>query len=224
LQRRGRHEEKGTGSMKIALLGGGHVGAALGTAWTKSGHEVFFGVRDPAASGMTDTLGACAGRARAGTPAQALAFGGVVVVALPWPAVDQVLGSLDIAEKIVIDCTNPPAGLNGASKPLSGAEFIARKFPQAKVAKCFNITGANNMANPVYAEGPATMFVCADDEEAKAASMRLSSDAGFDTYYAGPLGNARLMESLAQLWIWLAYRGGLGREFAFRLVQRGATK
>ena len=211
--------------MKIAVLGGGHVGAALGTAWTKSGHEVFFGVRDPAAAGMTETLGACAGRARAGTAAQALAFGDVVVVALPWPAVDQVLGSADIAEKIVIDCTNPPAALNGAGgRPLSGAELIARKFPQSKVAKCFNITGANNMANPVYAEGPATMFVCADDEEAKTASMTLSSDAGFDTYYAGPLGNARLMESLAQLWIWLAYRGGLGREFAFRLVQRSAAK
>ena len=80
------------------------------------------------------------------------------------------------------------------------------------------------MANPMYAEGPATMFVCADDAEAKAASMTLSGDAGFETYYLGPLNNARLLESLAQLWIWLAYRGGLGREFAFRLVRREAAK
>jgi predicted dinucleotide-binding enzyme len=217
--------KKGTGSMKIALLGGGHVGAALGIAWAKSGHEVFFGVRDANAADMKETLGACEGRARAGSPAQAVAFGRVVAVALPWPAVDDVLWSLDVAGKIVIDCTNPPTGLHGADgKPLSGAEMIAAKFPQARVAKCFNITGANNMANPVYAEGPATMFVCADDVEAKAASLTLSADAGFETYDLGPLGNARLLESFAQLWIWLAYRGGLGREFAFRLVRREAAK
>lgn len=210
-------------SMKIAVLGGGHVGAALGTAWAKCGHEVFFDVRDPMSAGMREALGACEGRGRAGTPAEGCAFGDVIVVALPWPAVNQVLGSADIAEKIVIDCTNPPALTGAGGKPQSGAEFIAAKFPKAKVAKCFNITGANNMANPVYAEGPATMFVCADDAQAKAASMTLSSDAGFETYYAGPLSNARLMESLAQLWIWLAYRGGLGREFAFRLVRRGAA-
>jgi predicted dinucleotide-binding enzyme len=213
--------KKGTDLMKIGLLGGGHVGAALGTAWARCGHEVFFGVRDPNAADLKETLGACEGRARAGSPAQAVAFAGVVAVAAPWAAVDSVFGSLDVAGKIVIDCTNPPAGLHGADgKPLSGAEFIAAKFPQAKVAKCFNITGANNMVNPIYAEGPATMFVCADDAEAKAASMTLSAEAGFETYDLGPLANARLMESLAQLWIWLAYRGGLGREFAFRLVQR----
>jgi predicted dinucleotide-binding enzyme len=211
--------------MKIALLGGGRVGGALGTAWAKRGHEIFFGVRDLNAAGMLETLAACQGRARAGTPVQAVAVSSVVAVALPWAAVDDVLGSLDLAGKVVIDCTNPPAGLQGSDgKPSSGAEFIAMTFPHSKVAKCFNITGANNMANPVYAEGPATMFVCADDAEARQAGMTLLADTGFETYDIGPLANARLMESLAQLWIWLAYRGGLGREFAFRLVRRHAAK
>jgi predicted dinucleotide-binding enzyme len=193
----------------------------LGTAWAKSGHEVFFGVQDPEAADMNATLALSDGRGKAGTPVEAVTFANVVVVALPWAVVGKVLGSLEIAGKVVIDCTNPPAGLHGPENaPLSGAELVASSFPQAKVAKAFNTTGANNMAHPVYAEGPAAMFVCADDAEAKAAAMTLSADAGFETYDLGPLANARLMESFAQLWIWLAYRGGLGREFAFRLVRR----
>jgi predicted dinucleotide-binding enzyme len=207
--------------MKIALLGGGQVGGALGIAWAKRGHEVFFGVQDPSAADMKATLELSDSRGRAGTPEEAVTFASVVVVALPWSAVDKVLESLKIAGKVVIDCTNPPAGLHGPDNaPLSGAELVASSFPQAKVAKAFNITGANNMAQPVYAGGPAAMFVCADDVGAKAVAMTLSADAGFETYDLGPLANARLMESFAQLWIWLAYRGGLGREFAFRLVRR----
>ena len=76
------------------------------------------------------------------------------------------------------------------------------------------------MANPHYKDGDAAMFACSDHADAKATAMQLASDAGFEVFDLGPLANAGLMESLARLWIWLAYRGGLGREFAFRLVKR----
>lgn len=199
--------------MKIALLGGGHVGGALGTAWSMSGHDVCFGVRDPQAADMQETLALCGNGARAGVPADAVAYGDVIVIALPWAAVEDTLATVDLAGKILIDCTNPPPGI-------AGAEVIAKRFPAAKVAKCFNITGANNMANPRYADGAAAMFACSDDADARATAMRLASDAGFEAFDLGPLGNAGLMESLARLWIWLAYRGGVGREFAFRVVKR----
>jgi predicted dinucleotide-binding enzyme len=89
----------------------------------------------------------------------------------------------------------------------------------AKVAKCFNITGANNMADPHYGDGPAAMFACSDHTGAKAAALQLATDAGFEAFDLGPLANAGLMESFARLWIGLAYRAGLGREFAFRIVK-----
>jgi predicted dinucleotide-binding enzyme len=133
--------------MKIALLGGGNVGGALGTAWSRHGHEIYFGV-------------------------------------------------------------------------IAGAEVIAKRFSGAKAAKCFNITGANNMANLHYRDGNAAMFACSDYADTKATAMLLASDAGFEIFDLGPLAKAGLMESFARLWIWLAYRGGLGREFAFRLVKR----
>lgn len=199
--------------MKIALLGGGNVGGALGTAWSRHGHEVYFGVRDPDAADMQKTLAACGNGARAGALSEAAAFGEIIVVALPWSAVEETLSRIDLAGKIVIDCTNPPPGT-------AGAEVIAKQFPGAKVAKCFNNTGANNMANPRYGDGAAAMFACSDHAGAKATAMQLASDAGFEVFDLGPLANASLMESFARLWIWLASRGGLGSEFAFRLVKR----
>ncbi len=199
--------------MKIGLLGGGHVGGALGIAWSRSGHEIFFGVLDPAAADLKQTLAACGKHARAGTAAEAVAFGEIVALAIPWAAVEDALSKLDLAGKIVIDCTNPPP-------TISGADTLAQRFPAAKVAKCFNITGANNMANPRYPDGAAAMFACSDHVAAKKAAMQLASDAGFESFDLGPLSNAPLMESFARMWIWLAYRGGLGREFAFRIVKR----
>ena len=199
--------------MKIALLGGGNVGGALGTAWSRHGHDVYFGVLDPNAQDMKKTLAASGNGTRAGSASEAAAFGEVIVLALPWSAVEDTLGRLDLAGKTVIDCTNPPPGT-------AGAELIAKKFPSAKVAKCFNTTGANNMSNPHYGDGAAAMFACSDHAGAKSTAIQLASDAGFEAFDLGPLANSALMESLARLWIWLAYRGGLGREFAFRLVKR----
>ena len=199
--------------MKIALLGGGNVGGALGTAWSRHGHEVYFGVLDPKAADMKKTLSACRNGVRAGSPRDAAAFGEVIVLALPWPAVESTLATINVAGKTVIDCTNPPPGT-------AGAELIAKKFASANVAKCFNTTGANNMSNPRYGDGAAAMFACSDHAAAKATAMQLATDAGFEAFDLGPLANAALMESFARLWIWLASRGGLGREFAFRVVKR----
>src|SRR5579864_5605744 len=100
--------------MKIALLGGGHVGGALGTAWSRRGHSVYFGVLDPKAEDMQATLAACGNGARAGAPADAAGFADVIVLALPWSAVEDTLAPLDLAGKTVIDCTNPPPGTPGA--------------------------------------------------------------------------------------------------------------
>ena len=86
--------------------------------------------------------------------------------------------------------------------------------------KVFNTTGANNMGNPRYPEGPATMLYCGDDASAKEAARRLAADLGFDPVDAGPLQQARLLEAFAMLWISLAYAQGLGREIAFRLMRR----
>jgi len=55
---------------------------------------------------------------------------------------------------------------------------------------------------------------------AKVTVMALARDLGFEPLDAGPLSMARYTEPFAMLWIKLALVQGLGRRFAFRLLQR----
>ena len=208
--------------MRIGIIGAGSVGGALGRGWARAGHEVLYGVRnaaDPKVVKLTEETGA-----KAGTVAEAAAFGEVVVLATPWDATEDAIRQAgDLQGKILFDCTNPLAPqLSGLTHKddTSGGEQVAAWASGARVVKIFNTTGANNMANPRYSEGAATMFYCGDDAEAKAAGRQLAADLGFDPVDAGSLSQARLLEPLALLWIRLAYVQGLGREFAFRLMRR----
>jgi predicted dinucleotide-binding enzyme len=123
--------------MKIGLFGAGNVGGALGTSWVKAGHDVFFGVKDPAAKDTQALVSRLGSRARAGTLQEAASFGEVVVIALPWQAAFDALPKLNVSGKVVIDCSNPPAALPGGA--VSGVEALARLAPGAKFAKAFNI-------------------------------------------------------------------------------------
>jgi predicted dinucleotide-binding enzyme len=76
------------------------------------------------------------------------------------------------------------------------------------------------MAQPRYGEGAATMFSAGDNEAAKAVAARLAGEIGFDPMDAGPLVQARLLEPVAMLWIYLAVVRGEGRDIAFRLMRR----
>ena len=76
------------------------------------------------------------------------------------------------------------------------------------------------MAQPVFPEGAATMFICGDDADAKALVRTLSDELGFATEDAGALNAARLLEPMAMLWIHLAFAQGWGTGFGLRVVRR----
>lgn len=213
--------------MKIAIIGTGSVGSALGRGFAQAGHEVAFGVRDTAKPEVRRLVEETGGRA--GSVAETAGSAEVVVLATPWPSardVIQAAGGLD--GKIVLDCINPLkpdlSGLDvgGAGNARSAAEQVAAWAPGARVVKIFNTTGAGNMANPRFGEDRATMLYCGDDAEAKQVAARLAEELGFETVDAGPLSVAYLLEHHAMLWIHLAFAAGLGRDFAFRLVRRPA--
>jgi predicted dinucleotide-binding enzyme len=210
--------------VKIGIIGAGSVGGTLGKGWAKKGHQVYFGVRKPQDQETLDLLKEAGNGAKAGSPAEAAAFGEVVVFATPWPATEAAMKSAgDLSGKIVIDCTNPlKADLSGLElgHTTSGAEQVAAWARGAKVVKAFNTTGSNNMAAPVIQGIPTVMFVCGDDQPAKSSVLRLASDLGFDVVDAGPLTQARLLEPWALLWISLAVKSSLGREFGFALLRR----
>ncbi len=94
---------------KLAIIGAGNVGGALGTSWArKAGHEVYFGVRDPKADKTQALLRGIGAQARAGTPAEAAAFADIIVLSTPWPATEAAIRSMgNLTGKILLDATNP---------------------------------------------------------------------------------------------------------------------
>lgn len=210
--------------MQIGILGAGSVGGTLGTGWARQGHKIRFGVRHPDSPEMKELLKKIGPAAAAGSVEEAATFGEVVVLATPWPATYEALRAAgDLSEKVLLDCTNPLqpqlAGLEVGTTTSAG-EMVAEWARGARVIKIFNTTGFGNMANPTYPLGPVTMFYCGDDDGAKVIAAQLASELGFDPVDAGPLRQARLLEPMAMLWIWLAVFGGLGTNFAFKLMRR----
>jgi predicted dinucleotide-binding enzyme len=213
--------------MKIGIVGAGNVGGTLGQSWVKAGHQVKFGVRNPADEKVAALVKRCGPSASAGRVEDLASFGDIVVLTTPWEGAKNAVESAgNLSGKILIDCTNPVAmGANLMSgltlgHTTSAGEQVATWAKGAKVVKAFNTTGAGNMANPKFGNDRAVMFVAGDDANAKKTAIQLSNDLGFETLDAGPLSQARLLEPLAMLWISLAYAQGLGPNFAFKLVRR----
>ncbi len=210
--------------MKIAILGTGSVGLALGTNWASHGHTIVFGSREPGSEKARLLLEKIPGAA-VERSADATSQAEVVILATPWSAVESVLSAVPNWQgKILVDATNPIApGLQLAvGQTSSGAELVAGWAPGARVVKAYNTTGSNNMLDPFYSGSPTTMLICGDDADAKAVVCRLSTDLGFECVDAGPLAVARFLEPLALLWIALSRQ--YGREIAFRLVKRSGEK
>ncbi|HRQ42177.1 MAG TPA: NAD(P)-binding domain-containing protein [Chloroflexota bacterium] len=210
--------------MKIAIIGTGSVGRALGAGWAQKGHAVIFGSRHPDEEKVRQLLEMAGANARAALPEAAAAEAEVVVLAVPGTAVATTIPTLgDLSGKILVDATNPIApGLQLAVGHItSGAEQVAALASGAHVVKAFNTTGAENMADPIYQGEPITMFICGDDMAAKTAVSQLAQDLGFDVADVGDLSKARLLEPMALVWISLAMPQGMGRNIAFKLVKRG---
>jgi len=212
-------------AIKIAVIGAGNVGGALGTLWAGKGHKVMFGVREPSSRQLAQLVKSINGQVRAGSVREAATFAEVVVLATPWPATEDAIRSAgNLAGKTVIDCTNPLApDLSGlvVGTDNSAGEEVARWAVGARVIKAFNTIGAANFANPRFGTETASMFIAGDDAAAKAVAARLAAELGFEVLDVGPLLAARWLEPLAMLWIHLAYKRGFGPTgHAFRLLRR----
>ncbi len=208
--------------MKIAVIGMGNIGSVLGRRCSEAGHQVVFGVRDP--NDARKQSEARAAKASLASVREAVAQAEVVLLAVPWKAVPEVLREMgDLAGKVLLDCTNPLtpdfAGLVVGTTNSAG-EQVARMVPQAKVVKIFNTNGAANMADPDYRTSKVTMLYAGDDAEAKEIAARLAADLGFEPIELGPLWASRLLEPLAVTWIVLSRQRGFGKDFALNVVRR----
>jgi predicted dinucleotide-binding enzyme len=205
--------------MKIAIIGAGHVGQALAEGWSRVGHGVTFGVRDPKKPVAGDTP--------RHTVAEAAATAEVVVLATPWGEAENAIRAAgSLTGKTVVDCTNPlgmgPAGLHLVlGHDTSAGEEVAGWAKGAAVFKTLNQCGFAVMRE-AHSYGPPrpVMFVAGDDGARKPAVQGLVADLGFEAVDGGPLRNARLLEPLAMAWIDRSM-SGRDRDFAFALTRKG---
>jgi predicted dinucleotide-binding enzyme len=198
--------------MHIAIVGGGNVGQALGSAWKAAGHKITFAARDLKSSNAVKLKAAGYDL----VPLAGAEKAEVILLAIPWQGVEQAIKSLGpLAGKIVIDATNPlTADLELAiGHNDSAGETVARLAQGARVVKAFNTTGAENMDKAGDFPSKPAMFVASDDAEAKKTVEKLAKEIGFEPVDAGPLKASRYLEPMAMQWIKLAF-SGMGVQFA----------
>ena len=198
--------------MNIGVIGSGNVGRTLGGAFSKAGHTVVYGVRDPAATPGGKSL------------QTTIDSSDLILIALPFAVTIDVLAGLEgFAGKVILDATNPiKPDFSGiyTIDGLSAGETIAHTLPGAHVVKAFNTVGFNIMHDPEFPDGKPSMLIAGDDASAKATVSELANGIGFQAEDAGPITQSGLLENLAWLWITMAVKFGHGREIAFRLQKR----
>lgn len=180
---------------RIGIIGSGRLGGAVGTLWAKAGHPVLFSSRNP--ERLKDLVEAAGPNARAGTPAEAVAFGEALLVAVPYgqlPNVGRSLGDA-LRGKVVLDACNAVAARDGAVGQAAIERGIglasAEHLPGARVVRAFNTLGSRVLTEGANrAGGRIAIPLAGDDAAALEIASALVRDAGFDPVVVGPLARA----------------------------------
>lgn len=193
----------------IGVLGSGQVGQVLAAGFRKHGYKVMVGSREPtklqawqAQAGQGVELGSFAEAAKAADIVVLAVKGTVAASALALAGAD------NLADKIVIDATNPieqEPPQNGVLRFFTDLnkslmESLQEQFAQAKFVKAFSCVGNAQMVNPQLPGGPPTMFIAGNDEGAKRRVAQILEQFGWDHEDMGLAAAARAIEPLCMLW------------------------
>jgi 8-hydroxy-5-deazaflavin:NADPH oxidoreductase len=176
---------------KIGVIGSGHVGSALGGVWAQAGHEVMFSSRNlDNDKALVAQIGA---NARAGTPAEAAAFGQVLLFAVPYSAFPDLIKSMgdSFKGKLVINASNPFPQRDGEianeARAKGAGLFDAQLLPGAHVVRAFNAVGAARMAQAHTDPLKIGMPIAGDDKQAIEVASRLIREIGYEPVLVGGL-------------------------------------
>jgi predicted dinucleotide-binding enzyme len=203
--------------MRLAILGYGRVGTAVARAALAAGHAVTL-AEHPSRPGGAATARDSDPRLAAAAladPRTAVEGADAVVLAVPFAAVESVLGPLRavLAGKVIIDAVNPvgPGLTHGLGSRESASERVAALVPEAAVVKALSVYGYENLDDPPT--GPAgvrpVMPYAGDNPVAKATVAALLADLGWEPLDVGPLAAAVDLEHLTLLWVRMVRAGGL---------------
>jgi len=194
--------------MKIGVLGSGDVAKVLGSGFLKHDHQVMMGTRDTSKLSAWLEMNPAG---QLGSFAETARFADLIVLAVKGTASADALraaGVENLKGKTVIDATNPIADLPPVDGVLqfftdineSLMERLQREFRDTHLVKAFNSVGSVCMVNPAFENGPPTMFICGNDEQAKQSVMRVLEQFGWEAADMGKAEAARAIEPLCMLW------------------------
>jgi 8-hydroxy-5-deazaflavin:NADPH oxidoreductase len=188
-------------ALKIATIGAGREGGALGALFVKAGYPVMFSSRHP--EELKDFVAGLGPLAKAGTVAEAVAFGDVVLLVVPYSAVQPIgreFGTALAAKKLVIDVSNPIAGRDGEAvvnwvDQQGGAGLATQKaLPGAHLVRAFNAIGFGQLAGLAHRPGdPVGVPIAGDDQAALALASRLIKEIGFEPVVVGGLAMGKYL-------------------------------
>jgi hypothetical protein len=184
--------------MLIGVIGAGNIGGNCARRFAVSGkHEVKLSFsRDPAS--LAEFARQLGNSASVGTPLEAVRYGDIVVLSVPWDIIPEALrqaGSL--AGKIVIDTTNQFGSRALPPKGQTAAEFNAARMPGARYTKSFNTLTANFQRDTAdrSRDQKIVQWICGDDAEAKRVVAELIRDAGYVPVDLGGTKGCDVMEA-----------------------------
>lgn len=188
-------------SIKIATIGAGREGGALGTLYAKLGHPVLFSSRHP--EELKDLVAAAGPTARAGTVADAVAFGDVIFLVVPYTAVEQIgrdFGSALATKRLILDVSNPiprrdgPDFVNRIASEGGPGLVTAKLLKGARIVRAFNAIGAGSLEKIAHRPGePVGIPIAGDDPKAIDLASRLIREAGFEPVLIGDLAKGKYL-------------------------------
>jgi len=195
-----------SGKMPIGTIGAGHIGSTIGGLWVKSGYKVFFSSRHPEA--LKDLVASLGPLAQAGTVDQAIAFGNVVLITVPYGALPQIGRdhATELKGKIVLDTCNAVAARDGTiadEVEANGIGVTSQKYlPGTRLVRAFNTMSYKIFANEANRPDPRLAVpIAGDDAEAVRVAAGLVRDAGFDPVIIGKLADAKLFQRGGPGWM-----------------------
>ncbi len=184
--------QTGASPLKIGMIGSGREGGALGKLFAKAGHPVMFSSRHPET--LKDLAAAAGPLAQVGTVEQAIAFGDVIVLGVPYTAVEQIgkdHGPALARKVLVIDVSNPIPRRDGEDFVKSvnaqgGAGLVTAKWlPGSHIVRAFNAIGSGRLAENAQRPEKVGVPIAGDDPKAIAAAEALIREIGFEPVLVG---------------------------------------
>jgi predicted dinucleotide-binding enzyme len=186
---------------KIGIVGSGHIGGTLGMLLAKAGYEVLYSSRHP--DTLKDLVKASGPKACAGTVAEAIAFGDVIVLSVPLKAIPGIDAETKAAlkGKIVIDTSNPYPERDGViadearKEPGGMGTFVARLLPGARIVRAFNTVYFEDLKKTVNKNGDKIGIpIAGDDQAGLKAAGELVERVGLDPVVVGGLRTSKLFD------------------------------